>query len=114
MNRFLYLFGDLSNMTGVMRTPLNQHQNFVEPLVGWLTPHGVNFLTGTFVKDISFAPSARRITVDRLDFERDGAVTSVAVAPDDIVLVTTGSQAADLSPGSMPCGAYPAAAPDAS
>ena len=38
MNRFLYLFGDLSNMTGVMRTPLNQHQNFVEPLVRWLTP----------------------------------------------------------------------------
>ena len=25
MNRFLYLFGDLSDMTGVMRTPLNQH-----------------------------------------------------------------------------------------
>ncbi len=101
MNRFLYLFGDLSNMTGVMRTPLNQHQNFVEPLVKWLTPHGVNFLTGALVKDISFAPAARRITVDRLDYERDGAVTSVAVAPDDIVLVTTGSQAADLSPGSM-------------
>jgi oleate hydratase len=101
MNRFLYLFGDLSNMTGVMRTPLNQHQNFVEPLVRWLTPHGVNFFTGTFVKDISFAPSARRITVDRLDYERGGAVTSVAVAPDDVVLVTTGSQAADLSPGSM-------------
>jgi oleate hydratase len=101
MNRFLYLFGDLSNMTGVMRTPLNQHQNFVEPLVRWLTPHGVNFLTGTFITDISFAPSARRITVDRLDYERDGAATTVAVAPDDIVLVTTGSQAADLSPGSM-------------
>lgn len=107
MNRFLYLFGDLSNMTGVMRTPLNQHQNFVEPLVRWLTPHGVNFLTGTFVKDIGFAPAARRITVDRLDHERDGAATKVAVAPDDIVLVTTGSQAADLSPGSMSAAPIP-------
>ena len=27
MNRFLYLFGHLSDMTGVMRTPLNQHQD---------------------------------------------------------------------------------------
>jgi oleate hydratase len=107
MNRFLYLFGDLSNMTGVMRTPLNQHQNFVEPLVRWLTPHGVNFLTGAFVKDIGFAPSARRITVDRLDYERDGAGTTVAVAPDDIVLVTTGSQAADLSSGSMSAAPIP-------
>jgi len=101
MDRFLYLFGDLSNMTGVMRTPLNQHQNFIEPLVKWLAPHGVNFLTGAFVQDIGFAPLPGRITVNRLDYERGGAATSVAVAPDDIVLVTTGSQAADMSAGSM-------------
>ena len=101
MNRFLYLFGHLSDMRGVMRTPLNQHQAFIEPLVAWLTPRGVNFVTGAFVQDIGFAPSPGRITVDRLDYERGGAATSVAVAPDDLVLVTTGSQAADLSPGSM-------------
>jgi oleate hydratase len=28
MNRFLYLFPDLSDMRGVMRTPVNQHQFF--------------------------------------------------------------------------------------
>jgi oleate hydratase len=107
MNRFLYLFGDLYDMTGVMRTPLNQHQNFIEPLVKWLTPHGVSFLTGAFVKDIGFAPMPRRITVNRLDYERSGAATSVAVAPEDIVLVITGSQAADLSPGSMAAAPIP-------
>jgi oleate hydratase len=101
MNRFLYLFGDLSDMTGVMRTPINQHQAFIEPLVAWLRARGVNFLTGAFVQDIGFAPSPGRITVDRLDYERGGAATSVAVAPEDPVLVTTGSQAADLSAGSM-------------
>ena len=101
MNRFLYLFGDLSDMTGVMRTPLNQHQAFIEPLVAWLRPRDVNFLTGAFVQDIGFAPSPDRITVDRLDYERGGGATSVAVAPEDLVLVTTGSQAADLSAGSM-------------
>jgi len=41
MNRFLYLFGHLSDMTGVMRTPINQHQAFIEPLVAWLRPRGV-------------------------------------------------------------------------
>jgi oleate hydratase len=101
MNRFLYLFADLSDMTGVMRTPLNQHQNFIEPLVRWLTPRGVNVLTGAFVRDIGFAPAAGRITVNRLDYERGGVATSVAVGPEDIVLVTTGSQAADMSAGSM-------------
>ena len=33
INRFLYLFGHMSDMTGVMRTPINQHQAFIEPLV---------------------------------------------------------------------------------
>jgi len=101
MNRFLYLFGNLSDMAGVMRTPINQHQAFIEPLVAWLRPRGVNILTGAFVQDIGFAPSPGRVTVDRLDYERGGGVTSVAVAPEDIVLVTTGSQAADMSAGSM-------------
>jgi oleate hydratase len=101
MDRFLYLFGHLSDMTGVMRTPLNQHQNFIEPLVRWLTLRGVSFFTGAFVQDIGFAPAPGRITVNRLDYERGGAATSVAVAPEDLVLVTTGSQAADLSSGSM-------------
>src|SRR5215472_10817660 len=101
MNRFLYLFGHLSDMTGVMRTPINQHQAFIEPLVAWLRPRGVNFLTGAFVQDIDFVSSADRMTVDRLDYTRGGSATSVAVAPEDLVLVTTGSKAADLSAGSM-------------
>ena len=101
MNRFLYLFGHLSDMNGVMRTSMNQHQAFIEPLVAWLRPRGVNFVTGAFVTDIGFAPVPGHITVERLDYERGGAATSVAVAPEDLVLVTTGSQAAELAVGSM-------------
>jgi oleate hydratase len=101
MNRFLYLFGDLSDMTGVMRTPLNQHQFFIEPLVAWLRTRGVNFLTGALVRDIGFAAAPGRITAERLDYDRGGVAMSAAVAPEDLVLVTTGSQAADRSAGSM-------------
>src|SRR5262249_55648783 len=57
--------------------------------------------TGAFVRDIGFAAAPARITVNRLDYERRGATTSIEVAPEDIMLVTTGSQAADLSAGSM-------------
>jgi oleate hydratase len=53
------------------------------------------------VQDIGLAPSDGRITVNRVDYEREGTATSVAVAPDDVVLVTTGSQVEDLSVGSM-------------
>jgi oleate hydratase len=101
LNRTLHLFPDLSDMAHILRTPLNQYQAFIEPVVAWLRPRGVNFLTGAFVQDIGFAASPGRITVNRLDYERDGAATSVAVAPEDLVLVTFGSQAADLSVGSM-------------
>jgi oleate hydratase len=101
MNRFIYLFPDLSTMAHVLRTPFNQHEALIKPLVAWLRPRGVNFIIGAFVQDIGFAPAPGPITVNRLDYEREGASTLVAVAPEDIVLVTTGSQAADLSAGSM-------------
>jgi oleate hydratase len=101
INRALALFPDLSDMSHILRTPLNQYQAFIEPLVAWLSPRGVNLMTGALVRDICLAPLPGRITVDRLDYERGGAATSVAVGPEDIVLVTTGSQAADLSVGSM-------------
>jgi oleate hydratase len=58
-------------------------------------------LNGAFVQDIGFEPSHDRITVNRLDYERDGATVSVAIAPDNLVLLTFGSQAADMSVGSM-------------
>jgi oleate hydratase len=101
MNRALALFPDLSDMQHILRTPVNQYQAFIKPLVAWLQPLGVKFLTGAFVRDIGFAPSDGRLTVNRLDYERDGAAPSVAVGPEDLVLVTTGSQVADISVGSM-------------
>ena len=101
MNRALALFPDLSDMTHILRTPFNQYQAFIEPVVAWLRPLGVEFLTGAFVGDVGFAPSDGRLTVNRLDYERDGAAISVAVGPEDLVLVTTGSQVADISVGSM-------------
>ncbi len=101
MNRFVYLFPDLSTMAHVLRSPFNQHEAFIKPLLAWLRVRGVNFLTGAFVQDIGFEPSPGRMTVNRLDYQRYGDATTVAVAPEDIVLVTTGSQAADLSAGSM-------------
>jgi len=100
MNRFLYLFPDLSTMRRVLRTPVNQHQAFIEPLLAWLRARFVRVRTGAFVHDLGFAASDR-LTVDRLEIEQGGTASSVPVEPDDIVLVTLGSQAEDLSSGTM-------------
>jgi oleate hydratase len=101
LNRFVYLFPDLSTMAHVFRSQFNQNEAFVKPLVAWLEEKQVNFVQGALVKDIGFAESPGRLTANRLDIQLGSGPTTVAVAPDDIVLVTTGSQAADMSPGKM-------------
>jgi oleate hydratase len=101
LNRTLHLFPSLADMAKILRTPINQYEAFIVPLVAWLQGKGVNLRTRTFVRDVGFAPAPGRITVDRLEYEQNGAATAVAVAPDDLVLLTFGSQAADLSIGSM-------------
>ena len=111
LNRFVYLFPDLSTMAHVLRSQFNQHEAFVKPLVAWLEGQGVNFVTGAFVSDIGFKPSPGAMTVNRLDYERDGAAASLDIAPEDIVLVTTGSQAADLTAGTMDAPPPPPAHP---
>jgi oleate hydratase len=101
LNRTLHMFPYISDMANIWRTPSDQYQAFIEPLVAWLSARGVNLHTGVFVGDVGFAASPGRITVNRLDYELDGAATSVTVAPDDLVLLTFGSQVADMSVGSM-------------
>jgi oleate hydratase len=101
LNRFVYLFPDLSTMAHVLRSQFNQHEAFVKPLVAWLKKEKVNFVKGAVVHDISFAEAPGRLTARRLDYQLRGAPVAVAVAPEDIVLVTTGSQAADRSAGTM-------------
>ena len=61
----------------------------------------MNFEKGAFVSDLDFTDASGRMTVNRLHVERANGPPTVAVAPDDIVLVTTGSQAADLRAGTM-------------
>jgi oleate hydratase len=101
LNRFVYLFPDLSTMAHVLRSQFNQHEAFVKPLVARLVNEKVNFVKGAFVNDIAFVESSGRMTVNQLDVQLERGQTTVAVAPEDIVLVTTGSQAADLSAGKM-------------
>jgi oleate hydratase len=101
INRTLRLLPDLSDMASILRTPVNQYETFIEPLEAWLRQRDVSFMSDAFVRDLGFASSPGRITVNRLEYERNGTPHFIDLAPDDIVLVTTGSQVADLAAGSM-------------
>jgi oleate hydratase len=96
IQRTLHLFPHLSDLLGILRTPRDQYEAFIEPLVDWLRNKGVKWRK-SLVRDICFASDG--ITVERLVC--DSEPTPVQVERKDLVLVTTGSQAADLEVGSM-------------
>ena len=101
VNRTLGLFPNLYDMTHILRTPRAQHQAFIEPLATWLDSKGVNLLTNAFVKTIGLTQSPGSITAKSIEYEQASVAHTVAISPDDILLVTTGSQIAGLSTGSM-------------
>jgi len=101
LNRTLHMFPYISDMANIWRTRFDQYQTLIVPLVDWLDTQGVHLQNGTYVSDVGFASMPDRIVVDRLDLERDDETTSIAVVPEDVVLLTFGSQAADMSVGSM-------------
>ncbi len=101
INRFLHLLPDLRTMTKILRTKFNQYQAITEPTVGWLQRQGVSIATDTVVTDVGFRPAQDEITANALHYVQDGSESVVTLAPEDLVLVTNGSQAADLAVGSM-------------
>lgn len=101
INRTLHMFPHISDMANIWRTRFNQYQTLIEPLVAWLGEREVSLINGTYVQDVHFASTPDQLTVDGLDFEEKGGTASISIAPEDIVLMTIGSQAADMSVGSM-------------
>jgi oleate hydratase len=56
---------------------------------------------------MSKLPSLDEITANALEYVHDGKTASVKIGPKDVVLVTIGSQIADLAIGSMTAPAVP-------
>ncbi len=101
LHRFLHEFPRISTLAGVRRTPYNQHDSIVLPVVQWLTDQGVHFEMNCQVIDLDFLPSEREKTVERMHLLRDGQHEEIAITPDDLVFVTNGSMTAGASYGSM-------------
>lgn len=101
MRRFLHVLPDMSEMTRILRTRYNQKQAIAEPLEKWIRQLGVNFRPATTVTDVEFKQSREEITAVSLTLNQNGNIETTPIDPKDIVLVTNGSQIADLAVGSM-------------
>jgi oleate hydratase len=101
LHRFVQEFPRIDTLAGVDRTPFDQYDSLVLPLVAWLEARGVTIRQGARVIGIGLNPAKDRSTVESLTYVANGASTTVVVAPDDIAVVTLGSMTAGSAWGSM-------------
>jgi len=102
MRRFIHLMPGFNRLEGIHRTPYNQYDSIIRPLVSWLEQADVDLQTDTAVLDINFSPAADGPkTVTGLSLERRGRREHIDIAGDDLVLITLGSMTEDSALGSM-------------
>jgi oleate hydratase len=101
IHRFMQEFPRLNTLAGVRRTPYNQFDSIVLPLMKWLEGHGVRFELGVRVIDLDFKYGPGGKGVERLRYLRDGKQYEIAVGANDLVFVTNGSMTASSTLGSM-------------
>jgi oleate hydratase len=99
--RFLQEFPRINTLAGVRRTPLNQHDSIVVPLVEWLKGQGVQFVMNCEVTNLSFSQSGQARTVENVYYMRDGRPLVIPIRENDLAFVTIGSMTAGSTLGSM-------------
>lgn len=99
--RFIQLFPDFNQMGGVWRTPYNQYDSMILPLITWLQAEGVHFSLNTEVTGLDFDLDSGWRSVQGIRYTRDGERKTLAVAMDDRVFVTLGCMTEGASLGSM-------------
>jgi oleate hydratase len=99
--RFLHEFPRIHTLSGVYRTPYNQYDSIVRPLVRWLEAQGVTFERNCRVTGLDLKPADGAITVEGIRSAREGLEAAIPVAEVDRVFVTLGCMTADSRLGSM-------------
>ena len=101
LHRFIQELPRIHTLGGVRRTPYNQYDSIVRPLVAWLTEQGVVFSTAAKVTDLDFRYGPRGKHVERIRYLEGGLAAALEIGPDDFVFVTNGSMTGASSFGSM-------------
>ena len=99
--RFIQEFPRIETLAGVRRTPFNQYDSIVLPLLKWLGDQGVRFEMNCQVTDLDFNLSDNVKVVENIHLIRDGKKEEIATSENDFVFITIGSMTADSSLGSM-------------
>jgi oleate hydratase len=99
--RFIQEFPRIGTLAGVRRTPYNQYDSIIIPLVAWLKAKGVQFLMNARVTNLVFSTHTNPKRVERIVYTLRGERAEVPVGLYDLVFVTLGSMTEGSSFGSM-------------
>ncbi len=100
MLRFIQEFPRIHTLSGVRRTKYNQYDSIARPIRRWLTAEGVDVRFGARVVDVDFDqtdPADRRVA--RLHLRTKDGLSTIALAPGDVAMLTLGSITADATYG---------------
>ncbi|MBW9150590.1 oleate hydratase [Clostridium sp. CM028] len=101
LHRFIHELPRINTLSGVRRTPYNQYDSMVLPIVKWLKEQGVHFEMNCEVTNLDFKTSENEKTVERIHYTSNGKPKSIHIENGDYVLATIGSMTAGSSLGSM-------------
>lgn len=88
LKRFIHLFPGFTRIAGILRTPLNQYDSLIAPIVTWLRARGVQIKTNAQVMDVTIEGDRQSRSVTALALS-DGQV--IEVRKEDRVFLTLGS-----------------------
>lgn len=88
LKRFIHLFPGFTRIAGILRTPLNQYDSLIAPIVAWLSARGVQIKTQAQVVDVIIEGNRQRRCVTTLTFSD---ASEVEIAKSDRVYLTLGS-----------------------
>jgi oleate hydratase len=101
LHRFIHEFERINTLAGVDRTPYNQYDSLVKPLINWLKEQGVKFEMGAEVTNLDFRRLDDKERVERIHYKQNNTKKELELSTHDLILVTIGSMTADSSLGSM-------------
>ncbi|MBS1971611.1 MAG: oleate hydratase [Bdellovibrionales bacterium] len=101
LHRFIHEFPRINTLEGVDRTPYNQYDSIVLPLLKWLKREGVHFMMETEVTDLEFTDLGTKKAVSKIFYRRNEDQNHIPIESEDLVFVTNGSMTASSSLGSM-------------
>ena len=102
MLRFIQEFPRIETLAGVRRTPYNQYDAIVRPLVKWLKAQGVRFEMNSQVTTIDFKSVGNETIAKSLQYVMpEGVTADLVIGEHDFVFATLGSMTAGSTLGNM-------------